>query len=99
VLQAFLLTRADSVDWCRQQLKILSAILRVDFCEKEKEIERQIKSVFFHDKSFKKYSTYPAGTQDVAISVLDALKNLIYSKKKTKQWPASKEKFDILNLD
>ena len=50
----------------------------------EKRIERQIKSVNIHDKSFKKYSTYPAGTWDVDISVLDALKNLIYSKKKDK---------------
>ena len=53
-----------------------------------------MKSVNVHDKSFNKYSTYLAGTQDVAKFVLDALKNLIYPKQDKKQWPASKEKFD-----
>ena len=65
------------------------------FSWEEKRIEQQIKSVNIHDKSFKKYSTYPAGTWDVDISILDALKNPIYPKKDKKQWPASKEKFDI----
>ena len=52
-----------------------------EISSREKKIRLQIISVIYsnvHHKNFKKYSTYPAGSQAKAMYAFCALKNLIY---------------------